>query len=187
MVSFFRKLFGAHPISPQSRRQRQRPASINRYYLTGDVITATEKLMRRYGKEERECYVWWGGYCTSDGDAQIVSAILPEVTTQFGRVHLSSAQLSKLHAKLRELDQILLVELHTHPGGSGQNEVDAAHPAAIYPGFVTVVVPDFCKSGIGELSAHFYQYQNNKCWNALSRQEINDRFIIEPSFVSVPL
>ena len=100
--------------------------------------------MQRYGREHREYYVWWGGYFTADGDGQVVTALCPEVETTFGSIHLSNRQLAVLHTQLRDLDQVLLVELHTHPlGAGGQNEVDAAHPASTHTGFITIVVPNF--------------------------------------------
>ena len=108
------------------------------------LLEATSRAMQRYGWEQREYYVWWGGYFTADGDGQVVTALCPEAETTFGRIHLSNSQLAVLHTQLRDLDQVLLVELHTHPpGAGGQNEVDAAHPASTHIGFITIVVPDF--------------------------------------------
>ena len=41
-------------------------------------------------------------------------------------------------------DQVLIAELHSHPpGAGGQNAVDAANGATTYPGFLTIVVPNF--------------------------------------------
>jgi hypothetical protein len=108
--------------------------------------------MWRFGREDRECYVWWGGYFTSDGDAQVLTAVYPEIPTTRGRVHLGLDALTMLHRELRVLDQVLLVELHSHPpGAGGQNEVDAAHPAATYAGFISIVVPDFADPSFHDL------------------------------------
>src|SRR5206468_3948680 len=100
--------------------------------------------MRRFGREQRECYAWWGGSFTLAGDAYVATAYCPDVRTDYGRIQLDARDFAALHADLRARDQVLIAELHTHPpGAGGQNEVDAAHPAATYAGFLTIVVPDF--------------------------------------------
>jgi hypothetical protein len=137
--------------------------------------------MRRFGREGREGYVWWGGYFTADGDAQVLTAICPEIPTTFGRVYLGLDELTLLHGELRALDQVLLVELHTHPpGAGGQNEVDAAHPAATYTGFISIVVPDFAEPRFHDLRrTYVYEYLVGGHWRELDAQEIQARFIVE--------
>lgn len=169
------------------RRRRPIPDRISRYYVPLAVLEATDQVMRRFGAEERECYVWWGGYFTPSGEGQVLTALWPEAATDFGCVHLNNRQLLQLHQQLRSLDQLLMVELHTHPpGAGGQNEVDAAHPAATYPGFVSVVVPDFAFPRFYDLRhAHLYEYQETGQWRQLDAGEIADRFVVEETFLSV--
>lgn len=169
------------------RRRRPVPDRVVRYYVPLSVLKATDRVMRRFGRERRECYVWWGGYFTSDGDAQVVTAICPEVATTFGRVHLRLGELTALHAELRTLDQVLLAELHTHPpGAGGQNEVDAAHPAATYPGFISIVAPDFAEPNFYDLrTAYVYEYVAGGRWRRIEPEEIQARFVVEEPFRSV--
>jgi hypothetical protein len=145
------------------------------------VLEATDRVMRRFGREGRECYVWWGGYFTADGDAQVLTAIYPEIATTFGRIHLGLDELTLLHGELRALDQVLLVELHTHPpDAGGQNEVDAAHPAATYVGFISIVVPEFAEPRFHDLrQAYVYEYLVGGRWRQLDAEEIQARFIVE--------
>jgi hypothetical protein len=137
--------------------------------------------MRRCGDEERECYAWWSGYFIGDGNAQIVTALYPDIHTEFGHVHLGLPELTAMHEVLRELDQVLLVELHTHPpGAGGQNDVDATHPAATYPGFISIVVPDFASPYLHDLRATYvYEYEAENRWRTLGPGEIEARFVIE--------
>lgn len=172
---------------PGARRRRPIPSPIGRVHVPLAVLEATSRVMRRYGDEGRECYVWWGGYFTADGDAQVVTALCPEVPTHFGRVHLEHRDLSALHERLRALDQLLIVELHTHPpGAGGQNHVDAANPAATYPGFVSIVVPDFAWPRFHDLrKSYVYEYIRDNEWRELEPGEIERRFVIEEPFVLV--
>lgn len=169
------------------RRRRPVPDRIERYYVPLPVLEATDRVMRRFGREKRECYVWWGGYFTASGDAQILTAICPELRTDYGRVHMETTELVALHEQLRTLDQVLLAELHTHPPDcGGQNDVDAAHAAATYRGFITVVVPDFAFPLFHDLrTTYVYEYLAENDWRQLEAAEIGARFVVEESFVSV--
>lgn len=173
--------------APAGRRRRPIPERIGRFYIPLPVLQATDAVMRRFGRENRECYVWWGGYYTADGDGQVVTALWPEVDSEFGRIYLDNHQLRALHSQLCSLDQVLLVELHTHPpGGGGQNEVDAAHPAAIYRGFISIVVTGFAFPRFYDLrEAHVYEYLGGNKWRVFEEKEIAERFIVEEAYVSV--
>ncbi len=188
----------AEPVAYPSRRpyavpagRRRRfpvPERIGRYYVPLGVLEATSRAMQRFGREQRECYVWWGGYFTEAGDGQVVTALCPEVPTSYGRIYLGVREMSALHSQLRALDQVLLVELHSHPpGAGGQNTVDAAHPAAPYPGFISIVVPDFAQPRLYDLrEAYVYEYLQANEWRELESDEITRRFVVEEPFLWVP-
>jgi hypothetical protein len=168
------------------RRRRAIPDRIARYYLPLSVLNATNAVMRRCGAQRRECYVWWGGYFAGE-EAQVVTALWPDIPTEFGHVHLDTRQLGAMHQRLRDLDQVVLAELHTHPpGGGGQNDVDAANPATTYRGFISIVVPDFAAPWLHDLrTTHVYEYQADGVWRDMSRAEIAERFVIEEPFTEV--
>lgn len=168
------------------RRCRTVPDRIARYYVPLAVIEATNTIMRRCGTERRECYVWWGGYFACD-EAQVVTALWPDIATEFGHVYLDTRQISTMHQRLRDLDQVILAELHTHPpGAGGQNEVDAAYPATTYRGFISIVVPDFAAPRLHDLRrTYIYEYQGDGAWRDVPPAEIADRFVVEESFTEV--
>lgn len=175
-------------LSPSgNRRQRSIPDRITRYYVPLAVLESTSRFMRRFGEERRECYVWWGGYFTSEGEGYVLTALCPEIQSEFGHIHLGNRELTVLHMQLRTLDQILLVELHSHPpGAGGQNSVDAAHPAATYRGFISMVVPDFASPELHDLrNVYVYEYIDRNQWRELEPAETQNRFVIEESSIIV--
>lgn len=176
-----------YPIHGRERRKRVIPNRINCYYIPISVMEATNKILQQAGYNEKECYVWWGGYFTSDGEAQVVTALYPEIVTEFGCVHLDIHALSSLHNQLRSQDQVLLAELHTHPpGAGGQNEVDASNPAVTYPGFISIIVPEFAFPRFYDLrNTYIYEYVDSNSWHRLNSTEIQNRFVIEESFLTV--
>lgn len=172
---------------PIGRRRCAPPDTIRRVCVPQPVVKATSDVMGRIGREQRECYVWWGGWFSSNGLAQVATAYFPTVQTAFGRVAFGTEDFYRLHEQLRRRDQVLIAELHTHPpGAGGQNEVDAAHAAAPYPGFITVVVPDFAHPHFHDLrDCYVYEYIAANKWNQLSPDEIQAKFVIEETFVTV--
>lgn len=166
---------------PVARRRRAVPDRIQRYYIPSSVVKVTQDQMRRFGKERRECYIWWGGYFTTEEEGQVLTALCPNIATKFGRIHLTNPELVTLHNRLRSLDQVLLIELHTHPpGAGGQNEVDAAHPASTHHGFISIVVPDFGFLDLRHLEkTYVYEYIGSGQWRELDSDEIKARFVIE--------
>lgn len=175
-------------LEPSGRRRQQGvPEYIRKFFIPTAILEATSRIMGRFGYEKRECYVWWGGYFNSDGVAHVLTAYSPIINTSYGRVHLQNQDLVAMHQELRNRDQLLIAELHTHPpGAGGQNEVDAAHPAAPYPGFISIVVPNFAHPRFDDLTEAFvYEYIKENRWRTLDSSEIRKRFVIEDSFVEV--
>lgn len=169
------------------RRRVPVPDRIGRISVPLAVMEATSRIMGAFGEKQRECYVWWGGYFMASGDAQVLTVYCPDIVTQSGRVHLRLGDFHTVHNALRERDQVLVVELHTHPpGAGGQNEVDAAYAAAPYPGFVSIVVPDFGLPYLHDLRrCHVYEYMEVNYWTELGADAIAQKFAIEETFVEV--
>lgn len=171
------------------RRKRVPSKAIKRYYIPLSVVEATNKLFRKFGALHTEGYAWWAGYINYDDEAQVCTTFYPNITTLPGRVYLDRAILSAMHSRLIGSDQILLVELHTHPpGAGGQNHVDANNAACFYPGFMTIVVPDFAAPKFYDLrDSYVYTYERDGFWRELEREEIAHRFIIEETVIEVKL
>jgi hypothetical protein len=169
------------------RRKRIPTEPPGRYYVPLSVIEATDQIFQKFGSRYAEGYAWWTGYINNAFEAQICTVFYPCVDTQYGCVYLDRNLLSAMHKKLIELDQILLVELHTHPpGAGGQNAVDAANAACYYKGFKTVVVPDFGLPKFYDLrKCHVYTYKGNGSWHEMNEKEISQEFKIDETCVEV--
>lgn len=152
-----------------------------KYYVPFSVLKATNDAFKIFGNRRAEGYVWWSGYIVNSDMAQICTAVYPNVRTRYGCVHLDRKALSAMHKKLIELDQIILVELHTHPpGAGGQNAVDAANTVLYYMGFKTIVVPDFGLPLFYDLRrCYVYSYIDNGRWHEMNEDEISDYFVID--------
>jgi len=169
------------------RRKHVITQSIYRYYIPLNIMKATDSYMSSHRKHETECFLFWGGYLLGRSEAQIVTLYYPKVITNYGRVYLSNKDITLLNQSLREHDQLLLIELHTHPYGTGgQNTVDASNALSYHNGFITIVVPDFGYPHFYDLrKCYIYEYQNKGLWQELEPDQIEDRFIIEDSIIEI--
>lgn len=178
---------GPYPTHSRLRRQQRIADGIRHVFVPLSVMRETSLIMGDFAAEQRECYVWWGGYCCPVGLAHVTTAYCPAIRTAYGEVHLHRQALHALHQALRKRDQILVAELHTHPPlAGGQNEVDAANAAAPFPGFITIVVPAFGLPLVHDLRrCHVYRYLMESKWTELAAEEIEQTFTIEEQFVRV--
>ena len=179
--------FGPYPTRSRWRRQQRLADTIKHLFVPLSVMRETSSIMGEFAGEERECYVWWGGYCCHNGLVHVTTAYCPDVRTAYGEVYLDRKVLHVMHKALRMRDQLLVAELHTHPpGAGGQNEVDAANAAAPFPGFITIVVPDFGLPHVHDLRrCHVYRYLMENKWAELAPNEIEQTFTIEEQVVRV--
>lgn len=160
-----------------------------KYYVPLSVLKATNDVFKIFGNRRAEGYAWWAGYIVNGKMAQICTVMYPNIKTQYGHIHLDRQVLGCMHRRIIELDQILLVELHSHPpGAGGQNDVDAANSALFYTGFKTIVVPNFGLPQFYDLrNCHVYSYLNQGRWHEMDCNEISNCFVIDETCTEVKL
>ena len=54
------------------------PERITTVHVPLAVLEATSRIMREFGRERRECYVWWGGSFAPPNRCACCDGILPE-------------------------------------------------------------------------------------------------------------
>lgn len=150
--------------------------------IPDNVIESTVQYMQQYDKLNKESYVWWAGKFVNDRYANVDLVIFPpKSANSFGNVTLDRNSIHFMHSRIRDEGLILLAELHTHPpAAKGQSYLDSINPAATYEGFVSVVIPNFCKGGIGDFSScYVYRYKNNYSWKEMDTLEKKNLFSIK--------
>ena len=101
----------------------------------------TEQLLRsvRKGHEGIVYFIGLTTGCTT----LALSASAPEVAATPGSVDVSAAELGKVirFANMSELQ--VVGQLHTHPGGAYHSDGDLAGMRIRYPGYCSIVVPNY--------------------------------------------
>lgn len=63
----------------------------------------------------------------------------------------------ELNATLFQTREVLVVQIHSHPGDAYHSETDDAYPIVTALGGISIVVADFCKHGIIDKSSALYR------------------------------
>jgi proteasome lid subunit RPN8/RPN11 len=65
----------------------------------------------------------------------------------------------------RERGEIVLADVHTHPGGAGQSESDRMHPMIAEPGHVALIIPRFAMEPVRLEEIGLYHYLGGFRWD----------------------
>lgn len=176
-----------YKISSIVRRKHLITTPIRRYYVPLNILEISNKYICEHRRRKEECFIFWGGYLVDNCDAQIITVYYPKAIVSYGRIHLNTRDITLLNLALRKNDQLLLVELHSHPpGADGQNKFDAKNALCYHPGFITIVVPDFGYPYFYDLrKCYVYEYVKAGKWYELKSKEIEDKFIVEDTVIEV--
>jgi len=107
-----------------------------------EIWERTLKTMRQFGKKHSEAIVFWGGVITGSW-AQITGLYLPCHAAQGARAKLTPEESRWLLRKLRERDEKLIAQIHSHPSLAFHSPGDDEGAASFHTGYLSVVVPSF--------------------------------------------
>ena len=159
-----------------SNGRPQRPAPPYSITFPASLIERGARHLAKNGRQRLEQLVLWGGYRTPGG-VVIASILLPATEATWGWVHVIPSEQPKIAEWLRDHGQLLFVEAHTHGGGPWATELsdeDRRHPAGRQDGFLTIIVPDYARTGIVLSSAGVWECRG-LVWTKLSLQEVRAR------------
>lgn len=113
-----------------------------------EVWRRTLDIVRAYGAERSEALVFWGGVVSGEV-LQVTGVYLPSHQPQGGCVRLTSEESRWLLRRLRDRDEKLLAQAHSHPGDAFHSGGDDRGAASFHAGYLSVVVPRFGHDVIG--------------------------------------
>lgn len=173
-------------ISPgNGRRTRGISGSIEKFYVPTAVLRETQKFIEKHGAEGTEAYVFWAG-AVADDEAYITTCVYPTANARHGGVKVPLRKMTEINMELRDRDQLVLAQVHSHPGIARHSPVDEEKAVSFHEGFVSIVVPDFGETPVYDLrDCGVYAYTANDGWRLLNDGEIKDRFAIEETVLEV--
>lgn len=167
------------------RRERGIPDRIEKFYVPTAVLGETQEFIERHGAEATEAYVFWAG-AVADGEAYVTTCVYPTANARHGGVKVPLQKMTEINLELRDRDQLVLAQVHSHPGVARHSPVDEEKAVSFHEGFVSIVVPDFGETPVHDLrDCGVYVYTADDGWRLLKDDEIEDRFAIEDTVLEV--
>lgn len=137
-----------------------RPQHIQKLLVPDSIARATLTHLQAAGRCECEEFAFWTGFSIGDGVAVVTRAFHPRTTHQFGHVAVDdSAQILSMIDLVHEQGELVLCQLHTHPGDAFHSAIDDRGAYSDEPGFLSFVLPSFGSEGLE--SAEAYQLTSN--------------------------
>ena len=151
---------------------------ISKIVIPEEIIFDTEKYLREYGQRHHEGMVFWLGRKHKD-TAYIASCINPVQTSTAVTVDIALAESQRINRILASKKEVLIAQVHSHPNTAFHSSRDDSMPATYAIGYFSLVVPYFCKNGMGNMSEIvIVEYIGSGEWKKLKNNEIAKRFEI---------
>lgn len=124
-----------------------------RFVVPATVLSATVRELHAVGGGEREAFVLWGGVVSDDGrEVAVTSAVLPAQTASRSAdgllVVVEGDALFAVNKQLYGRGELLVGQVHTHPGVAYHSPTDDGYPLVTLIGALSLVIPDFGRYGI---------------------------------------
>ena len=123
---------------------------VRRFRIEASAMRETEEAIRSAGQDGFESFVLWSG--TRDDDTFCVATVhIPEQTSckQDGGlcVRVGGPELHRLNVWLYKAQQVIGVQIHSHPADAYHSETDDTYPIATLDGSLSIVLPYFGRDG----------------------------------------
>lgn len=123
---------------------------VRRFRIQASALCETEEAIRAAGQRGYESFVLWSG--TRDDDTFTVAKVhIPEQTSyklDAGLcVRVDGSELHRLNVWLYEAQQVIGVQVHSHPEDAYHSETDDTYPMATLDGSLSIVLPFFGRDG----------------------------------------
>jgi proteasome lid subunit RPN8/RPN11 len=146
------------------------------FRVTEPVIEETLRHLKAWSYSEAVCH--WLGECSPQ--FAIVSTVwIPTFTATATSYDISSLEMLRLKQKLDSSGLSLLAQIHSHPGAAFHSSRDDNTAASPWPGFLSIVVPNFGRiSGRFLESVECFELVGNRTWNHWATEDKLNRLRI---------
>jgi hypothetical protein len=147
-----------------------------RYVVPAAVLDATISELHTRGGGEFEAFVLWGGMVSDDRlEVAVTSAELPEQTASSTAdgllVVVGGDALFEVNKHLHRRGELLVGQVHTHPGAAYHSPTDDDYPLVTLIGALSLVIPEFGRHGM--------DHQDRWAWYRLRARGVWDQ--LDPS------
>lgn len=157
--------------------------AIRHFHVPKKIVDETDKALRSAGKKQLEAFVFWSGV-VDGADFRIRSSYFPEQTgyrlPDGVCVRVDGKELHQLNLMLYQKKEILAVQIHTHPGRAYHSETDDTYPIVTLQGGLSIVVPNFCLTGVAGPATATYRLSQAAKWSLVPSASSGVLLAFEP-------
>ena len=123
---------------------------VQRFRAPARALSETEEAIRVAGRKGYELFVVWSGIC--DGEVFTVADVHVPHQVSYKResglcVRVDGSELHRLNKWLYQAEQVIGVQVHSHPTDAYHSETDDTYPIATLEGSLSIVLPFFGRDG----------------------------------------
>jgi hypothetical protein len=149
--------------------------AIRSFKVPQHVVRTTEQELSHAGQQGYELFVLWSG--VADGNVfHVRTCHVPQQTgyqLESGVcVRVDGDELHRLNRQLFDQNEILAIQLHTHPTQAYHSDTDDTFPIVTLLGGLSIVVPNFCRAGLATGGTAVYRLEH-RGWIQLRKSAIS--------------
>lgn len=151
------------------------PSTLQQLTVPTHVLSGTAQFLRTAGQAGNEGKVFWLGEVLSPRVAQVTELYVPEQIAHRSALGVAVEVPQRAHvALLTYLSPriFVLAKVHSHPGKAYLSEADDANPAFRHEGAFSIIVPDFARAPLGDLTHCAVFRFTDRTWEHLSPERI---------------
>ena len=152
--------------------------SMKKIFVPLNIINETHLYLRSHGKMGHEGMVLWSG-TKLGSEATVKTCIHPAQKCTAVSYDIPLEESQTINRILAEKSEVIIAQVHSHPGAAFHSSRDDAMPFTYSIGFLSLVVPNFCDQQLLNLSdVRIWEHTGSGNWSELSKTDINDRLIL---------
>lgn len=144
--------------------------SITQFVVPRDICDETDAQLREAGRNGAERFVLWSGVIESTRFQVRTAHVPPQTAYRLPEglcVRVEGPELHRLNVWLYENHELLAVQVHAHPTDAYHSETDDTYPIVTTRGGLSVVVPDFARTGLRGAGTALYRLSSSG-WDEIS-------------------
>lgn len=158
------------------RRALPYPGAGMRLFLPSEIWQRSLRVVRAYGRQRSEALVFWGGVPLAGG-VLVTGLYLPRHPAQGARVRIEPDAARWLLRGLRERDEKLVGQVHSHPDEGFHSSGDDRGATSFHPGFWSIVVPRYGR-GVGAVTSCAVHEFDGQGFVSLDAAAIAERVVV---------
>jgi hypothetical protein len=143
------------------RRAAEYPGAGAPIHVPAEVWRRSLDVLCLYGDVGSEGLVFWGGVVTA-GCIQVTGVYVPAHEPQGGHVKVTADEGRWLLRRLKERDEKLVAQFHSHEGSAKHSFGDDERAASAHEGFISLVAPNFGRDVVGPEECGVHEYDGSR-------------------------